>query len=119
MLMPTLFQGNLATQERRYDSFATLWTVFAHLKPNTSPVIDGDAFAPALQGLSSPTHPMTTSSGSPITSPNRNKRRAGQQDVAHGVLNVSQTHSRRDPFPVDYEIWPFDNRDYDIMYGDK
>ena len=30
MLMPTLFQGNLATQERPYDSLATSWTVFAH-----------------------------------------------------------------------------------------
>ena len=35
MLMPTLFPGNLATRERPYDSLATLWTVFTHLKHYT------------------------------------------------------------------------------------
>ena len=49
MLMPTLFPGNLATRERPYDSLATLWTVFAHLKHNTSPAIDGDVFPPVPQ----------------------------------------------------------------------
>ena len=65
MWMPTLFPGNLATQQKPYDWLATLWTVFAHLKHNTSPAIDGDAFASAPQGLSSLTHYIATSSGSP------------------------------------------------------
>ena len=114
-LMPTLFPGNLATQEKPYDSLATLWIVFAHLKHNTSPTIDGDAFAPASQGLSSLTHHIASSSGSHVTLSHRNTRRIERQDAAHGVLNVSLTHSRRDPFSVDYGLWPFDDRDYDIV----
>ena len=51
MLMPTLFPGNLATRERPYASLATLWTVFSHLKHNTSPAIDGDVFSLAPQKL--------------------------------------------------------------------
>ena len=92
-----------------------MWIVFANLKHNTSPAIDGDSFAPAHQGLSSLTHNMATPSGSPTPSPHRNTRRTGRQDVAHGVLNVSRTHFLRDPFSVDYGLWPFDDRDYDIV----
>ena len=47
-----------------------------------------------------------------MTSPHRNTRRIGRQDAAYGV---SLTHSRRDPFSVDYGLWPFDNGDYDII----
>ena len=104
MLMPTLFPGVLATRERPYDSLATLWIVFANLKHNTSPAIDGGAFAPPHQGLRSPAHNMATPSGTPIASPHRNVRRTGRQDVAHGVFNVSSTHSRRDPFDIDYGL---------------
>ena len=104
MLMPTLFPGNLATQERPHDSLATLWTVFAHLKHNTSPAIDGGAFSPAHKGLSFYTHNVAASSNSPATSPNRSSRRFGRQDTAPGVFNVSPTHSRRDPFANDYDI---------------
>ena len=110
MLMPTLFPGVLATQERPYDSLATLWTVFANLKHNTSSAIDGDAFAPAHQGLRPPGHNMVIPSGSPTATPHRHVRRTG-----HGVFNVLPTHSRRDPFTVDYGLWPFDDRDYDIV----
>ena len=112
MLMPTLFPGNLATRERPYDSLTTLWTVFAHLKYNTSPAIDGDVFAPVPQSSSSHAHSPLSS---PITSPHPNTRRAGRQDAAHGVFNVSQTHSRRDPLSFDYGLWPFEDRDYDIV----
>ena len=55
-LMHTLFAGKLAMQEKPYDSLAALWVVFAHLKHNTSPAIDGDVFSLANQGLSSLTH---------------------------------------------------------------
>ena len=82
MLVPTLFPGNLTTRERPYDSLATLWTVFAHLKHSTSPAIEGDVFARSSSHAHSP-------SGSPITSPHRNTRRAGRQDAAHGVFDVS------------------------------
>ena len=115
MLMPTLFTGILATLERPYDSLATLWTVFAKLKHNTSPTIDGDAFTSPHQSLNSLTHNMATPSGSPISSPHCNMRRTGRQDVAHGVFNVSLTHSRRDSFSVEYGLWLFDDRDYDIV----
>ena len=49
MLMPTLFPGDLATRENSYVSLASMWTAFGDLKHNTSPAIDGDAFASALQ----------------------------------------------------------------------
>ena len=115
MPMPTLFPGILATRERPYDSLAKLWTVFAHLKHNTSPAIDGDAFSPAHKGLSSYTRHVAASSNSLTTSPNRSTRRFGRQDTAPGVFNISPTHSRRDPFADDYGLWPFDDRDYDIV----
>ena len=52
MLMPTLFLGDLATREKPYDSLASMWTAFANLKHNTSPAIDGGAFASAPQASS-------------------------------------------------------------------
>ena len=110
MLMPTLFPGVLATRERPYDSLATLWTVFTNLKHNTSPAIDGDAFATAHQSICPLGHNMGIPSGSPTASPHRHVRRTG-----HGVFNVSPTHSRRNPFNVDDGLWPFDDRDYDIV----
>ena len=93
-LMPTLFSGKLATPEKPYGSLAALWVAFAHVKHNTSPAIDGDAFSPANKGLSSDTHHVAAPSISPATSPNRSLRRFGRQDAASGVLNVSPTHSR-------------------------
>ena len=104
MLMPILFRGILATRERPYDSLAMLWTVFKHLKHKSSPAIDGDAFASVTEMSSSHAHPMASFSCPPIASPHRHTRRTGRQDVAHGVLNVSQTHYRRDPFSVDYGL---------------
>ena len=104
MLMPTLFPGILATRERPCDSLATLWTVFAYLKHNTSPDIDGDAFSPAQKGLSSYTHHVAASENPSATSSNRSTRRSGRQDTAPGVFNVSPTHSRRDPFADDYGL---------------
>ena len=89
--------------------------MFAHLKHNTSPAIDGDAFLPANKGLSPHTHHVAAPSISPANSPNRSMRCFGRQDAASGVLNVLPTHSRRDPFAADYGLWPFDERDYDIV----
>ena len=114
-LMPTLFPGKLATPENPYDSLAALWFAFAPLKHNTSPAIDGDAFSPANKGLSSHTDHVAAPSVSPATSPNRSMRRFGRQDAASGILNVSPTHSHRDPFATDYGLWPFDDRDFDIV----
>ena len=85
ILMPTLFPCNLDTREKPYDSLATFSTVFAHLKHNTSPAIDGNTFSSALQGPSSHAHPMATFLDYPIASPQRNTRRIGRPDAAHGV----------------------------------
>ena len=52
MLMPTLFPEDLATREKPYDSLASMWTAFADLKHNTSPAIDGGAFASVPQASS-------------------------------------------------------------------
>ena len=87
-----------------------LWIAFANLKHNTSSAIDGDAFATTHQGLRAPAHNMVTPSGSPTASTHRHVRRTTQ-----GVFNVSPTHSRSDPFNVDYGLWPFDDRDYDMV----
>ena len=70
---------------------------------------------PIPLGSSSHAHSLTAPSDSSITSPYRNIRRTGRQDVAHGIFDVSQTHSRRDPFAVDYGLWPFEDRDYEIV----
>ena len=86
--------------------------MFIFFKGNTSPA---DAFAPILRGSNSHAHTIVILSSHPITSPNRNTRRTGQYDVAHGVLNVSQTHSRRDPLLVYYGLSHSDDRDYDIV----
>ena len=48
-LMPTLFPGDRASREKPYVSLASMWTTFADLKHNTSPAINGDAFASAPQ----------------------------------------------------------------------
>ena len=74
MLTPTLFRGNLTTRERPYNSLATSWTVFALLKENRSPTIDGDAFDLAFKGSSSHAHPMATSPVSSTASLHRNTR---------------------------------------------
>ena len=64
-LMPTLFPGDRATREKPYASLALMWTAFADLKYNTSPAINGDAFASAPQVPSShalpPINPPTAS----------------------------------------------------------
>ena len=111
MLMPTLFPGSLASREKPYDSLATLWTVFANSKHDTSPaIIDGGLFATVPQSSNVHLPP-----GSPLTSPHPNTRRAGRQDAAQGVFNVSPTHTHRDPFSIDYGLWPFEDRDYEIV----
>ena len=115
MPMPTLFLGNLATREGPYNSLATSWTGFALLKHITSPAIDGDAFAPAFQGSSSHAHPMAISPAFPTESLRRKTRRNVRPDSTHGALKVSPTHSRRYPFSVDYGLWLFDDRDYNIV----
>ena len=115
MLMSTLFPCNLATRERLYDSLTKMWTTFASLKYNTSPAIDGGAFASVFQGPSSYVPPMVTTPVSLTALLQRNIRRPGRPNVSHGVLYVFfPTHSRRDPLSVDYERWPFDDHDYAI-----
>ena len=59
---------------------------------------------------------MATFSGSPTASLHRSTRHNRQPDATHGVLNVSPTHSRRDLVSVDYGLWSFDDRDYNIVY---
>ena len=87
-----------------------MWTAFANLKHNTSPAIDGDAFASTAQTPGTvPSHTVTTAA----TTPALQYRRPGRS--AHGVASVSHIHSRRDPFTVYYRLWPFDENDYDIV----
>ena len=100
MSMPTLFPGKLTTREKPYDSLTTIWAVFANLKYNISPAIDGGAFDPVSQGPSSHAPPMVTTSVFPTALLQRDILRPGRPDAYHGGLNVSITHSRRDPFSV-------------------
>ena len=110
MLMPTLFPGELTTRERPYYTLASMWTVFAILKHNTTPAINGDEFFSASLALSSHAQNTTTPSGlsGPLT------RRSGRP-LAQNVNTASNIHSRHDPFAVDYGLWPFGDTDYDIV----
>ena len=113
MLMPTLFPGDLATREKPYVTLASMWTAFNDLKHNMSPAIDGDAFASATRTSGSHAPPTVAV---PAASTAVSQRHYGRPPrPSHSVSNVSHTHSRRDPFRVDYGLWPFDDKDYDIV----
>ena len=112
-LMPTLFPGDRATREKPYGSLALMWTVFADLKHNTSPAINGDSFASALQASSPHAPPPTPFPAASVTVPHRHNSHPSRP--SHTVSNVSPVHSRRDPFRIDYDIWPFDDQDYAIV----
>ena len=87
-----------------------MWTVFATLKHNTSPAIDGDAFASAAQTPGSvPSYTTTTSTAASTLQHHR-----PAHPPTHDVSPISATHSRKDPFTMDYGIWPLD-RDYAIV----
>ena len=113
MLMPTLFPGNLATREKPYDSLASMWTAFANLKHDTSPVIDGGAFASAPQASSLHALPTVATPVTSVAAPQRHNSRAARPP--HDISHISHAHSRRDPFSVDYSLWPFDDRDYAVV----
>ena len=49
------------------------------------------------------------SSGPPVRRPGR--------PSPHGVVSVSPAHSSRDPFSLNYGLWPFDDKDYNIVYN--
>ena len=113
MLMPTLFPGDLATREKPYVTLASMWTAFGDLKHNMSPAIDGDAFASAPRTSSSHAPPtVAVPAASAAVSQHHYSR---PTRPSHTVSNVSHAHSRRDPFRVDYDLWPFDDKDYDIV----
>ena len=112
-LMPTLFPGDRATREQPYASLALMWTAFADLKHNKSPTINGDAFASAPQVSSPHAPPTITVPTASITVPHRRNSRPSRP--SHTVSNVSPVYSRRDPFRIDYGIWPFDDQDYAIV----
>ena len=106
-LMPTLFPGDRATRENPYASLALMWTAFADLKHNTSPAINGDAFASAPQVPSSHAPPPINAPTASVTAPQRYNSRPSRP--SHSISNVSPFHSRRDPFRIDYGIWPFED----------
>ena len=102
MLMPTLFPGDLATREKPYHSLASMWTAFADLKHNTSPAIDGGAFASAPQASSIHAPPTVATPAASVAASQRHDSRAARP--SHDVSNISHTHSHRDPFLVDYGL---------------
>ena len=113
MLMPTLFPGDRATREKPYASLALMWTAFANLKNNTSPAINGDAFASASQVPSSHAPPPINAPTASVTGPQRHSSRPSRP--SYTVSNVSPVHSRRDPFRIDYGIRSFEDQDYAIV----
>ena len=116
MLKLTLFPGYLVTIEITYDSLATMRTTLSNLKHNTSPAIDGGTFASVPQPPSSHAPPTVTAAAPSIAPLQRRNLRTGQPDISHGVLNISFAHSRMYSFSVNYGLWPFDGRDYVIVY---
>ena len=113
MLMSTLFPGDLASREKPCDSLASMWTAFANLKHNISPAIDGGAFASAPQASSLHAPPTIATPVTSATAPQRQNGCAARPP--HDVSHISHAHSRRDPFSVDYGLWPFDDRDCAIV----
>ena len=113
MLIPTLFPRDLATREKPYDSLALMWTAFANLKHNTLPAIDGGAIASTPQASSLHAPPTTATPVTSVAAPQRHNSRAARPP--HDISHISQAYSRRDPFSVDYGLWPFDDRDYAIV----
>ena len=111
-LMPTLFPGDLATREKPYASLASMWTAFSDLKHNTSPAIDGDAYSSRPQAsrpIATPTVPV------PAAPAAGSQRYTRLERPPHTISNVDHVHSRRDPFRIDYGLWPFDDSDYAIV----
>ena len=108
-----LFPGDRAAREKPYASLALMWTAFADLKHNTSPAINGDAFPFAPQVPSSHAPPPINAPTASVTASQRHSSRPSRP--SHTVSNVSPVHSRRDPFRIDYGIWPFDDQDYAIV----
>ena len=104
-LMPTSFPGDRASREKPYVSLASMLTAFADLKHNTSPAINGDSFASALQASSPHAPPTITVPAASVTVPHRHNSRPSRP--SHTASNVSPVHSRRDPFRIDYGIWFF------------
>ena len=113
MLMPTLFPGDLATREKPYVFLASMWTAFGDLKYNTSPPIDGDAFASAPQASSLHAPPTVVVPAASAAVSQRHNSRPTRS--SHAVSNISHVYSRRDPFSVDFGLWPFDDRDSAIV----
>ena len=113
MLMPTLFPGDLAIIEKPYVTLASMWAAFGDLKHNMSPAIDGDAFASAPQAPS--LHAPPTVAVSATSAAVSQRHNSCPTRPSHTVSNVSHVHSRRDPFRVDYGLWPFDGRHYAIV----
>ena len=113
MLMQTLFPGDLATRKKPYGSLALMWTKFANLKHNTSPAIDGGAFASAPQASSLHAPPTIATPVTSVAVSQRHNSRAARppNDISH----ISHAHCRRDPFSVDYGLLPFDDRDCAIV----
>ena len=113
MLMPTLFPGDLAARDKPCVSLSSMWTAFADLKHNTSPAIDGGAFAFAPQASSLHAPPTVAVSAASVAVSQRHNSRPTRP--SHAVSSVSHVHSRRNPFRVDYGLWPFDDKDYAIV----
>ena len=119
MLMPTLFPGDLVTREKPYVTLlASMWAAFGDLKYNMSPAIDGDAFASVPQASSLHASPTIAVSTTSATVSQRHNSRPTRP--SHTVSNVSHAHSRRDPFSVDYGLWPYDDKRLrDCLHRDK
>ena len=113
MLMPTLFPGGLATRKISYVTLASMWTAFGDSKHNMSRAIDGDVFASAPRTSSSC---ASTTVAGPASSAGVSQRHYSRPTrPLHTVSNVSHAHSRREPFRVDYGLWPFDDKDDEIV----
>ena len=74
-LMPTFVPGDRATREKPYVLLALMWTAFADLKHNTSPAINGDAFASAPQVPSSHAPPPINAPTASVTASQRHSSR--------------------------------------------
>ena len=78
-----------------------------------SPAINGGAFASTPRTSSTHAPPTVAVPAASAAVSQRHYSRPTRP--SHTVSTVSHAHSRRDPFRADCGLWPFDDKDYEIV----
>lgn len=90
----TFFPADVVTREEPYADLASVSSAFCNMKHNTSPAMDGDAFAFIPQDLISYAPLNIVTSVTPVAAA---QRRRPWRPPSHMTSNVPPKHSQR-PF---------------------